>query len=78
MITASPPVLLCILLLALNPLLLLLVCADANHIDSDRKVLLAAFQLEGILSQHLYGDVMTLVDLKNESNMYLLRQEVSN
>jgi len=51
---------------------------DIDEVGADQDILAAAFQLEGILKGSLYGEVMTLVDLKNESNMYLLRQRVSS
>jgi hypothetical protein len=47
-----------------------------DSVTLDRHVLLSAFQLESLLRHELYGEVMTLVDLKSETNMYLLRQQV--
>ena len=49
--------------------------AHTNN-NQDRHVLLSCFKLEGILQQRLYSQVLTLVDLRNEVNMDLLRQRV--
>lgn len=49
---------------------------DLDPVLMDRHVLLSCFKLEGILRQRLYSQVLTLVDLRNEVNMDLLRQRV--
>ena len=49
---------------------------DRDPVLMDRHVLLSCFKLEGILRQRLYSQVLTLVDLRNEQNMDLLRQRV--
>ena len=50
---------------------------DANDpIEMDRHVLLSCFKLEGILQMRLFNQVLTLVDLRNEVNMDLLRQRI--
>lgn len=54
----------------------LLPVVDTDHVSSDRQVLLAAFQIQNMLIGSLYGKVMTFVDLKNESNMFFLQQNV--
>lgn len=50
--------------------------AETDHVSSDRQLILSAFQVQHVLQGHLFGKVMTMVDLKNESNMYFLQQDV--
>ena len=50
--------------------------AEADPVLMDRHVLLSCFKLESILRQRLYSQVLTIVDLRYELNMDLLRQRV--